>query len=51
MDRLTGLVGESITVSVNPAGLSSGSYQGTVSVSAEGGVSQQVSLPVTLSVP
>jgi len=51
VNRLTGLVGESITVSVNPAGLSSGSYHGTVSVTAEGGVSQQVSVLVTLSVP
>ena len=51
VNRLTGLVGESITVSVNPAGLSSGSYHGTVSVTAEGGVSQQVNVPVTLSVP
>jgi sugar lactone lactonase YvrE len=51
VNRLTGLVGESITVSVNPAGLSSGSYRGTVSVIAEGGVSQQVNVPVTLFVP
>src|ERR1017187_8445871 len=32
VNRLTGLVGEPITVSVNPAGLASGSYHGTVSV-------------------
>jgi hypothetical protein len=51
VNRLTGLVGEPITVSVNPAGLVSGSYHGTVSVTAEGGVSQQVNVPVTLSVP
>jgi hypothetical protein len=36
---------------VNPDGLSSGSYRGTVSVTTEGGVSQQVNVPVTLSVP
>jgi hypothetical protein len=51
VNRLTGLVGEPIAVSVNPAGLVSGSYHGTVSVTAEGGVSQQVNVPVTLSVP
>jgi hypothetical protein len=50
-NRLTGLVGESIAVSVNPTGLNSGSYHGTVSVTTEGGVSQQVNVPVTLSVP
>ena len=42
VNRVTGLVGEPLTVSVNPAGLVSGSYHGTVSVTAEGGVSQQV---------
>ena len=51
VNRLTGLVGEPITVSVNPAGLGPGSYHGTVSVTAEGGVSQQVNVPVTLSIP
>jgi hypothetical protein len=30
--------------------LASGSYHGTVSVTVEGGVSQQVNVPVTLSV-
>ena len=51
VNRVTGLVGEPITVSVNPAGLNSGVYRGTVSVTAEGGVSQQVTVPATLSVP
>ena len=51
VNRVTGLVGEPITVNVNPAGLGSGSYRGTVSVAAEGGVSQRVDVPVTLSVP
>ena len=51
VNRVTGLVGEPITVSVNPVGLAPGLYHGTVSVSAEGGVSQQVNVPVTLSVP
>jgi sugar lactone lactonase YvrE len=50
-NRVTGLVGEPVTVTVNPAGLASGSYHGTVSVIAEGGVSRQVNVPVTLSVP
>jgi hypothetical protein len=50
VNRVTGLVGEPITVSINPAGLVSGSYHGTVSVTAEGGVSQQVNVPVTLFV-
>ena len=51
VNRVTGLVGEPITVSINPAGLAPGTYHGTVSVAAEGGVSQQVNVPVTLSVP
>jgi hypothetical protein len=51
VNRVTGLVGEPITITVNPAGLSSGLYNGTISLTAEGGVSQQVNLPVTLSVP
>jgi hypothetical protein len=51
VNRVTGLVGEPIKVTVNPAGLPPGSYHGTISVTAEGGVSQQVNLPVTLSVP
>src|SRR5262245_12597861 len=42
VNRLTGLVGEPLTISVNPAGLSSGSYNGTISINAEGGVSKQV---------
>jgi uncharacterized protein (DUF2141 family) len=51
VNRVTGLVGEPITVSVNPAGLATGTYHGTVSVTVEGGVSRQVNMPVTLSVP
>ncbi len=51
VNRVTGLVGEPVTVSINPAGLAPGAYRGTVSVTAEGGVSQQVNVPVTLSVP
>ena len=51
VNRSTGLIGEPTTVGVNPAGLSSGSYHGMVSITAEGGVSRQVNVPVTLSVP
>jgi hypothetical protein len=51
VNRLTGLVGESFTVSVNSAGLGPGSYRGIVSVTASGGVTQQVNVPVTLFVP
>jgi sugar lactone lactonase YvrE len=54
-NRVTGLTGEAIAVSVNPAGLKSGSYQGTVSVVVGGtvgaGIGQEVDLPVSLSVP
>jgi hypothetical protein len=50
VNRSTGLVGEPVAVSVNPAGLDPGSYHGTVSVTAGGGVSQQVNVPVMLSV-
>ena len=51
VNRVTGLVGEPITVSVNNAGLAAGTYHGTVLVAVEGGVSQQVNVPVTLNVP
>ncbi len=51
VNRLTGLVGEPFTVSVTSAGLVPGAYHGIVSVTASGGVTQQVNIPVTLSVP
>jgi sugar lactone lactonase YvrE len=51
VNRQSGLVGEPFTVNINPAGLVPGAYHGTITVSVEGGVSQQVRLPVTLSVP
>jgi hypothetical protein len=51
VNRSTGLVGEPVTVNVNPAGLIAGTYHGTVSVTVEGGVSQHVNVPVSLSVP
>jgi hypothetical protein len=53
-NRVTGLTGESITVSVNPAGLGRGAYRGTVSViysvPAGGGV-HEVDVPISLTVP
>ncbi len=51
VNRLSGLVGEPVVVSVNPAGLAPGTYRGTVSVTLEGGASGQVDVPVTLLVP
>ncbi len=51
VNRLTGVVGEPVAVSVDPAGLAPGLYRGTVSVTTEGGASGQVNVPVTLSVP
>jgi sugar lactone lactonase YvrE len=53
-NRVTGLTGESIEVSVNPAGLASGSYQGIVSIIVYvpvGGASRAVDVPVSLTVP
>ena len=53
-NRVTGLTGESITVSVNPAGLAPGSYQGIVSIVVYvpvGGAYRGVDVPVSLIVP
>ncbi len=51
-NRVTGLTGESITVSINPAGLAPGQYGGTVAVIVYlSGGSQEVHLPVALTVP
>jgi sugar lactone lactonase YvrE len=53
-NRVTGLTGESIKVSINPAGLARGSYQGTVLVTVSvpfGLASQAVDIPVSLAVP
>ncbi|HXP83529.1 MAG TPA: hypothetical protein VN841_02345 [Bryobacteraceae bacterium] len=47
-NRVTGLIGEPITVSVNPAGLANGFYQGTVSVVL--GIGAQADVPVSLLV-
>jgi sugar lactone lactonase YvrE len=47
--RVTGLIGEPITVTINPAGLPSGFYQATVSVLR--GSMTQVDVPVELLVP
>jgi sugar lactone lactonase YvrE len=52
VNRATGLVGESITATLNPAGLAPGSYHGTIAVVAYlSGSSQEVDVPVTLMVP
>ncbi|HEY1755564.1 MAG TPA: hypothetical protein VGG72_09230 [Bryobacteraceae bacterium] len=52
VNRTTGRTGESIHVSVNPAGLASGSYTGTVAVIVYlSGTSQEMDVPVTLTVP
>jgi hypothetical protein len=53
-NRVTGLTGESIQVSVSPAGLSNGSYQGMVLVTVSfpaTGASQVVDVPVSLTLP
>lgn len=53
-NRVTGLTGESIKVSIDPAGLASGSYQGVVSIVVYvpvGGSFQGVDVPVSLTVP
>ena len=51
-NRVPGLAGEPMAVSVNPAGLSSGTYTGTVAVILYlNGISQEVEVPVSLSVP
>jgi sugar lactone lactonase YvrE len=53
-NRVTGLTGELITVSVNPIGLARGSYHGTVSIVVSvpvGVASQEVDVPVSLTVP
>jgi hypothetical protein len=50
VNRVTGLTGEPITVSLNPAGLTPGFYPGTVSVVLAGGLGQ-VNLPIELLVP
>jgi sugar lactone lactonase YvrE len=53
-NRVTGFTGESIKVSINPAGLARGSYQGTVLVTVSvpvGVASQVVDVPVSLTLP
>jgi sugar lactone lactonase YvrE len=51
VNRVTGLVGEPITVTVNPAGLAAGSYHGTIAIITAGGVVQRANVPVSLTVP
>jgi hypothetical protein len=50
-NRATGLTGESIRVTVNPASLAPGTYHGTISVTVPTGISQEVDVPVTLTRP
>lgn len=53
-NRVTGQTGEAITLTVNPAGLASGSYRGTVAVNIAvppGVGTKEVDLPVSLVVP
>ena len=53
-NRVTGLTGESIKVSVNPAGLAPGTYHGIVSIIVYvpvGGSNRGVDIPVSLTVP
>jgi hypothetical protein len=50
-NRVTGLIGEPLTLTVNPAGLPPGTYQGTVSVILAGTGPQQVDVPVSLTLP
>ena len=51
VNRTTALVGEPFIVTVNPANLAPGNYRGAVTVATAGGVSQQVTIAVTLTVP
>jgi hypothetical protein len=52
VNRTTGQMGESITASLNPAGLAPGIYHGTIAVVTYiSGSSQEVDVPVTLAVP
>jgi trimeric autotransporter adhesin len=49
VNRTTGLMGESITATLNPAGLAPGTYHGTIAVVVYiSGSSQEVDVPVTL---
>jgi sugar lactone lactonase YvrE len=48
-NRVTGLTGEPVTVSLNPAGLAPGFYQGTVSLLLTAGI--QADVPIALLVP
>ena len=50
-NRSTGLTGETITVSVNAAGLGRGTYRGSVSVAVSVPGFKAVEIPVTLTVP
>ena len=53
-NRATGIMGESIVVGINAAGLARGSYHGTVAVIVslrDGTLTQEVDVPVVLTIP
>ena len=46
----SGTTGQPVTVSINPAGLAAGAYQGTVTITVAGATNSPVTLPITLTV-
>ena len=53
-NRVTGITGEAITVTINPAGLMRGTYRGTVAVIVSvpvGVATQELDVPVSITVP
>ena len=53
-NRVTGLVGESFTVTIDPTGLEHGPHQGTIAIllfAPVGGTPMEVDVPVSLTVP
>jgi uncharacterized protein (TIGR03437 family) len=47
---LSGTTPQALTIAVNPAGLSPGSYSGAVAVSAIGAINSPLSIPITLTI-
>ena len=50
-NRVTGQVGEAVTVSLDGAGLAPGAYHGTVSAMVAAGASPQIDVAVSLTIP
>jgi sugar lactone lactonase YvrE len=53
-DRVTGLVGEPITINFNTSGLAAGTYQGTIAIQVKApvnGGSREIDVPVSLTMP